>query len=178
MSRVSALAVGVTAIALTGCAVTAIEQNGGFVDDYAKQNLGAGATWHKNGEARAAARFMAKRLLEQQLAADNAVRLALALSPTFQIMLAKGAAQSAAATQSARLLNPIFTFERLIRRDGGGVDLDIVRMLSVSLLKLIYLPSRCEAAAAAKNPQTSAGRLVSGHHQPIRGWQPQRLCPY
>ena len=33
MSRVSALAVGVTAIALTGCAVIAIEQNGAFVDD-------------------------------------------------------------------------------------------------------------------------------------------------
>ena len=152
MSRFSALAVGVTAIALTGCAVTAIEQNGAFVDDYAKQNLGVGATWHKNGEARAAARFMAKRLLEQQLAADKAVRLALALSPTFQIMLAKGAAQSATATQSARLLNPIFTFERLVWRDGGGVDLDIVRMLSVSLLELIYLPSRRETAAAAKNP--------------------------
>ena len=110
MSRVSALAVGVTAIALTGCAVTAIEQNGGFVDDYAKQNLGAGATWHKNGEARAAARFMAKRLLEQPLAADNAVRLALALSPTFQIMLAKGAAQSRSGHTVRALVKSDFHF--------------------------------------------------------------------
>ncbi len=137
-------------VLLSGCAATAINQNNAFVDGYAKQNVGAAATWHKNNRDRAAARELAEQLLEQPLAADDAVRLALALSPAFQIMLAEGAAQSAAATQSARLSNPIFTFERLTRREGGGVDVDIGRMLSVSLLELIYLPSRREVAESAQ----------------------------
>jgi outer membrane protein TolC len=41
----------------------------------------------------------------------------------------------------------VFTFERLVRREEGAVDLDIGRMLSVSLLDLLFLPARIEAAA-------------------------------
>lgn len=148
MKPLRAIILSMLAIGISGCAATAIEQNGTFVDNYAKQNIGAAATWHKNNRERAAARELAERLLEQPLVADDAVRLALALSPAFQLMMADTAAASAAATQSARLSNPIFTFERLVRRESGGVDLDIGRMLSVSLLELIYLPSRRETAAS------------------------------
>ncbi len=148
MKQPRAIILSMLAIGISGCAATAIEQNGAFIDHYAKQNIGAAATWHKNSRDRAAARELADRLLEQPLAADDAVRLALALSPAFQVMMADTAAASAAATQSARLSNPIFTFERLVRRESGGVDLDIGRMLSVSLLELIYLPSRRETAAS------------------------------
>ncbi len=133
---------------LTGCATTAIERNGAFVDGFAKDKIGASATMQKTLEDRASARVSADTLLQKPLAADDAVRVALALSPAFQAMLADGAAMSAAATQSARMSNPLFKFDRLTRRENGAVDLDIGRMLSVSLLELIYLPSRLKVAGA------------------------------
>jgi hypothetical protein len=48
-------------------------------------------------------------LLAEPLTADGAVQIALGYSPTFQRMLAESAAASAAATQSARLPNPILS---------------------------------------------------------------------
>lgn len=134
------------ALLLGGCATTAIERNVTFVDTYAKANVGASVKWQQNRQDAAAAREFAERLLASPLTQDVAIKLALALSPAFQAVLSDGAALSAAATQSARLANPIFTFERLTRRDGGAVDIDIGRMLSVSLLEFITLPSRLKVA--------------------------------
>ncbi len=103
----------------------------------------------KTANEQAEARRAAESLLQAPLSREDAVRLAIRLSPAFQSMLAESAAQTAAATQSARLSNPIFTFERLARREDGAIDLDIGRMLSVALLEWIYLPSRVASANAA-----------------------------
>lgn len=146
MKRKSLLLALIALGMLSGCASTAIEKNGAFVDRYAQSNMGAPAVWQKNSRERAAARETTERLLEQPLTDEAAIKIALTQSATFQVMMSEAAAMSAMATQSARLSNPIFTFERLVRREGGAVDLDIGRMLSVSLLEFIYLPSRLKVA--------------------------------
>ena len=142
-----------SAVILSSCATTAIDVNNDAINRYATSNIGAPAQWHKNSREQADARNLALSLLQKPLASDDAVRLALALSPAFQAMLSEAAAMSAMATQSARLSNPLFTFDRLTRKEGGAVDIDIGRMLSVSILELINLPSRLRAA---KLMQTSA----------------------
>ncbi len=135
---------------LSGCASVDLDAHSRSVDGFAQSTLGASATMQRTAEDRAAALLKARAQLDQPLTQDNAVRLALLLSPSFQALLADSASSAAGAAQSARLSNPIFTFERLVRKDGGGVDIDIGRMLSVSLLELIYLPSRIRSADAAQ----------------------------
>ena len=134
-------------VGLGGCASTAVNLHSS-VDTFAQAKLGAAVKMQRSANDRAAALSMARTRLEQPLAREDAVRLALSLSPAFQALLADSASSAAGAAQSARLTNPIFTFERLTRRDAGGLDIDIGRMLSVSLLELIYLPSRIKAADA------------------------------
>jgi outer membrane protein TolC len=146
MTSKSLLLALVAAGALSGCASSVIEKNGTFIDRYAQSNVGASAVWHKNSRARASAREATDALLEQPITADAAVKIALIQSAAFQVMMSEAAAMSATATQSARLSNPIFTFERLVRREGSAIDLDIGRMLSVSLLEFIYLPSQLKVA--------------------------------
>ena len=135
---------------LNGCASTDLDSHSRSTDSFAQSKLGASVTLQRTAEDRAAALSKARAQLEQPLTQDNAVRLALLLSPSFQALLADSASSAAGAAQSARLSNPIFTFERLVQKDGGSVDIDIGRMLSVSLLELIYLPSRLRSAEAAQ----------------------------
>jgi outer membrane protein TolC len=78
-------------------------------------------------------------LLAKPLSADDAVRAALLGSPALQALIAQAQAESATSTQSARLANPVFGFERLLI-GGGGVE--ITRSLSVGLLDLLTLPTR------------------------------------
>ena len=135
------------ALLLSGCASTELDRQARDLDAYAQQNWNAPATLAASADDRQRAAGQVRQLLAQPLSGDDAVRVALAGSPAFQAMLADGVAASAAASQSARPANPVFTFERLVRREDGAVDLDIGRMLSVSLLDLLFLPARIEAAA-------------------------------
>lgn len=135
---------------LNGCATTDLDSHIRSTDSFAQSKLGASATMQRTVEDRSAALLTARAQLDRPLTQDNAVRLALLLSPSFQALLADSASSAAGAAQSARLSNPIFTFERLVRKDAGGIDIDIGRMLSVSLLELIYLPSRIRSAEAAQ----------------------------
>ncbi len=142
-----ALAVAI-ALTLSGCATSALERDADHVNAFAKQQWNASARLHNGSAERERAQAQVTSLLQSPLSADDAVRITLANSPALQAMLADGARASAQATQSARLPNPVFTFERLVRREDGAVDLDIGRMLSASLLELIFLPARLDAAEA------------------------------
>ena len=172
MSTPRTLLIIILGVLLSGCAATAIDQNSAFVDAYAQKNIGAAAKWHTNNDAVGAARERAETLLAKPLSADDATRLALDLSPALQALLADSAAMSANATQAARLSNPIFTFERLIRREHGEIDLDIGRMLSVSLLELIYLPSRIKTADAMQHQArlSAASSVVQTHANVRQAW--------
>jgi len=142
--------IAAAALALAGCATGALERDAAFIDSFARQQWSAPAKLQGTAEDRDRARTRTGQLLLRPLPAADAVMIALDNSPAFQAMLAEGLRASASATQSARLANPVFAFERLKRQEDGAIDLDIGRMLSVSLLELIYLPARLDAAESAR----------------------------
>ena len=127
---------------LGGCATTAVNDNFSSAQALAKERLGADVRWLTTDAARREAQGEVDRLLQAALPADDAVRIALAYSPALQAMLYEGAAASASATQMGRMPNPIFTFERLVRKEHGERDLDVGRILSVSVLDLLLWPAR------------------------------------
>lgn len=135
-------------VALSGCAAVAIQDNDASVTRFARERLGAEVRWASTPALQAQARAAADALLAGPLAADDAVRLALAHSAALQALLAEHAAASAEATRSARLPNPLLTFERLVRGDGDARELEIDRKLTVSLLDLLTLPARADQAGA------------------------------
>ncbi len=150
-------AVSIAPFILFGCASNSDQAQGQFVGDYAKTQFGQSASWQRDPSARQAARQRALEVLDAPLTADAAVGLALSNSPAFQAVLAGTAAQNASAVQMGRPANPLFSFERLARREDGVVDLDIGRMLSVSLLDFIYLPTRREVSSALQQQARLAG---------------------
>ncbi len=144
--RRTAIAAVAAALLLGGCASTAIDKNFQGVQSLTQGRLGAEVKWLNSDEARRQAQSDVDTMLAKPLAADDAVRVALAYSPALQSALFQSAASSAGATQSARLPNPVFTFERLVRREGGETALDIGRMLGISIFDLLLLPSRIRMA--------------------------------
>ncbi len=133
-------------LALAGCAGTQIDRNFSDVQQQSRESLGADVKWLTTDEARRQAQVDVDTLLAQPLDGDGAVRIALAYSPALQAMLYDAAASSATATQSARLPNPVFAFERLAQNVGGMQELEITRSLSISLLDLLMLPARLRLA--------------------------------
>ena len=133
-------------LALAGCASTAIDQNFTSAQQLSQERLGTDVKWLTTDEARRQAQSDVDAMLAKPLGADEAVRIALAYSPALQALFYEGAAGSAAATQSARLPNPVFAFERLMRNQGGVRELELTRTLSFSVLDLLLLPSRLRLA--------------------------------
>ena len=162
----------VAALALGGCAGTAIEQNFGDARQMAQDRLGTDLEWLRTDEARRKAATDVDAALAKPLSADDAVRLALSASPAVQALLYESAATSAAVTQSARLPNPVFAFDRLARTEGGVRELEITRLLSFSLLDLLLLPTRLRVAEYRQR-QTSlrlAGDVVQAAGEARRNW--------
>ena len=95
-------------------------------------------------------------LLAQPVSRDDAVRLALANSASFQAVIAQGWSDLAAANQAGRIANPVFTFERMRIVD----ELEIGRLLSVGLLDLLTLPQR-QTIARNREAQAQA-QLAAG----------------
>ncbi|MEO5843875.1 MAG: TolC family protein [Caldimonas sp.] len=139
-------AAAIAALALAGCASTAIDENYQDVRQITRQRLGGDVRWLTTDDSRRQAQAEVDALLARPLGADDSVRIALAYSPSLQAMLYEGAARSAAATQSARLPNPVFAFERLVRNEAGSRELEITRTLSLSILDLLLLPTRLRLA--------------------------------
>lgn len=138
---------GIVAILLlAGCASTAVNENFGSAQAMAKERFGSEVKWLTTDDARRQAQSKVDELLQNPLSVDDAVRISLAYSPALQTMLFEGAAASAGATQSTRLPNPVFTFERLVRNEGGVRELEIGRMLGISLFDLFLLPARLRLA--------------------------------
>src|SRR5512134_214064 len=123
---------------LAGCASTAIQENQAATSAFASREVGVEARLQSTDDARAAAESKARALLAEPLTADGAVQIAVDYSPTFQRMLADSVAASAAATQTARLPNPILSYSRLAAGDVTEID----RALTLSLLDFILLPQR------------------------------------
>ncbi len=147
MKRAIQLCTAASAAALlAGCATLSIEDNRAQLQAFSQDALGAKPARLVTDEARRETAAEIERLLATPLSADDAVRIALAASPALHALLAQADAASAAATQSARLPNPVFAFERLARSEDGAIDRDIGRALSFSLLDLLTLPARTRSA--------------------------------
>lgn len=159
------------ALLLSGCAGLALDDDARELSGYAQARLGAPVARQASEAQVREGREATARLLEQPLSADAAVRVALVNNAALQSMLSEAAAASAEATQSARLSNPVFTFERLVRR-GEPVDKEITRMLSVPVLEVLALPAR---GAAARSRQErlrleSAARVLRAAAQAREAW--------
>jgi outer membrane protein TolC len=76
--------------------------------------------------------------LASPLTLDAAVRVAVVNSPALQALIAQRWSELAAAAQSGRIANPVFSFGRL----RSGSELEIDRLLSVGLLDLVTYPQR------------------------------------
>ena len=143
-----ALAAATLAV-LAGCAAGAIDDNivAAHADVHARG--GIDFTWLKTDAARAQARADVAQALQQPLAEADAVRIALSQSPALQALLFERAAASADATQSARLPNPVFAFERLA---SGGTpnQIELTRALTLPLLDILLLPARTREADLAQ----------------------------
>jgi len=127
---------------VSGCASLSIDRNMESVASFARDKLGTETRLLRSEKERESARSEVDKLLDKPLSADDAVRIAVMQSPALQSALFEKAAASAQATQSVRLPNPIFTFERLVRRENGGLEKEISRMLAFSVIDVLFLPAR------------------------------------
>lgn len=125
-------------LVMTGCASFDIDQSTQKLNQQypaytqGKLALASKPEQQKNMQDQAAS------LLTQPLSQDTAVQLALLNSPALQAMLAQLQAAGASTAQSARITNPLFTFER--NRQSG--ELELGRLLSFGLMDLLSLPQR------------------------------------
>jgi len=153
---------------LAGCASTAVQHNLAETSAFAAREVGQEVQLQSTAQARADAEFGARALLAEPLSADGAVQIALGYSPTFQRMLADSAAASAAATQSARLPNPILSYARLAAGDVSEID----RALSASLLDFVLLPQRRRLAdlQQVQHQLRSAGDVIATATEARQAW--------
>ena len=153
---------------LAGCASTVVQENLAETSAFAARELGMEIQLQSTSDARATAASVARELLVEPLTADGAVQLALGYSPAFQRMLADSAAASAAATQSARLPNPILSYSRLAAGDVSEIE----RALTVSLLDFVLLPQRRRLADLQQTQHRlrSAGDVIAVATEARQAW--------
>lgn len=142
------LSAHVLAILLTGCASVSINDNLAATQAFAKEKLQVEPRWLASDAARQQANTEVDAVLDKPLTADDAVRITLRYSPSYQILLAESAAASSNATRAARLSNPVFSFEKMVRTEGGVRELEITHALAFSLFDVLTLPARVQIADA------------------------------
>lgn len=155
-------------LALAGCATATLERELTEVRNAARELAGVEARPSMTEDERRAAAALVEELLARPLAADDAVRIALAHSPAAQALMHEAAAAMAAAIGSGRPLNPRFTFERLRR----GEDLAIGRLLAFELLDLFTWPQRQRLAQTrlAQQRVQTIGAVVDLATQTRTAW--------
>jgi outer membrane protein TolC len=136
--RISALAAA--SLLLAGCASVSLDQAIADTNQSAADFTGGKLELSRSTEQQQARSQLAAGLLASPLGMNEAVQLALANSPALQALLAQSWAELTAASQTGRISNPVFTFERL----RFGDELEIGRLLSFGLLDLLTLPQRQE----------------------------------
>lgn len=130
---------------LGGCANTSIQDSLQTAGRLAHEP----AQWIVSDAQRAAVSEQVNALLSKPLSMDDAVGLAWRHSRAVQTLLSAHAAAVADIDASARLPNPQWAFERLIRGDST----ELTRTLSIGLTELITLPQRQRLAKAHTQAQ-------------------------
>lgn len=172
MTKTVRLTTLVVALALAGCASVSVERNVEATQSFSREKFAADMRWLNSDEQRQTAQVDVARLLDKPLSGEDAVRIAVAYSAGFQALLADNAAASAQATQRARLPNPVFTFEKLVRTEDRIRDLDIGRKLAFSVLDLVFLPARINLAEAQQQRlrMKAAGQVVQTVTEARQAW--------
>jgi outer membrane protein TolC len=160
------------AVVLAGCASLSVDRNLSEASALTRSAVGVEPRLIRSADERRVADEEVEKLLAKPLGPDDAVRIAVAYSHSFQAMLFESAASSAEATQSARIPNPLFTFERLVRRENGEVEKEISRMLSFSVFELLLVPARLQAADYRQQQLRIriAGDVVQAAAQARQAW--------
>ncbi|MCS7100999.1 MAG: TolC family protein, partial [Burkholderiaceae bacterium] len=155
-------------LALAGCATVTLQRDLSEIGAATHAATGVEPRALEDAPQRQAAAGLVDALLQQPLAADDAVRIALATSPAAQALLHESAVALAGALQGARALNPRVTFERLRR----GAELEIGRLLSFDLLDLLTWPQRQRIAESqrARERVQAIGALLDLAHETRRAW--------
>ncbi len=139
MKRIFRLGALATAtLVLAGCASVNFDEAVGDTNNSAGDFTQGKLELSRTTEQRQARSKLSSELLAKPLSRDDAVQLALANSPALQALLAQSWADMAAANQSGRITNPLFSFERI----RAGRELELERVLSFGLLDLLTLPYR------------------------------------
>jgi outer membrane protein, heavy metal efflux system len=139
-----ALAVSLAAL-LVGCAV---DPGASFpeVDAVARERAGARLLWIRGTAEDAEVAKEVKKLLENPLAVEAAVQIALLNNRTLQANYEELGVAQADLVQAGLLRNPVFEGKVRIPTSGSGranFDLDLVG----SFLELLFLPARKQVAA-------------------------------
>ena len=130
--------VAAAAVLLAGCASVDIDQAVEQTNQATVQFTQGRLELSRSAAQRDHRLGLSEQLLGQPLGMSDAVQLALANSPAFQTMLAQSWALMAAASQSGRIANPLFSFERTRLND----EVEFARLLSIGLLDILTLPQR------------------------------------
>jgi outer membrane protein TolC len=146
--------VAAATLVLAGCASVnfdqALQDTNTGTGDFTQGKLELSRT-EQQSQARSK---LSRELLTRPLSQDDAVQLALSNSPALQTLLAQSWADMAAANQTGRIANPVFSFERV----RAGRELELERVLSFGLLDLLTLPRRLEISRG----QTAQAKVQLG----------------
>ncbi|AMM24047.1 MAG: TolC family protein [Variovorax sp.] len=140
-------AIAFAAAFLAGCASVGIEDALKDTNTNAQQFTGGKLELSRTQEQRDRRAALSQELLAKPLSQSDAVQLALANSPSVQALIAQSWGDIAAANQTSRLPNPIFTFERMRLNS----ELEFGRLLSFGLVDLILLPQRLSISKGQAN---------------------------
>ena len=140
-------AIAFAAAFLAGCASVGIEDALKETNTNAQQFTGGKLELSRTQEQRDRRAALSQELLAKPLSQSDAVQLALANSPSVQALIAQSWGDIAAANQTSRLPNPIFTFERMRLNS----ELEFGRLLSFGLVDLILLPQRLSISKGQAN---------------------------
>jgi outer membrane protein TolC len=153
---------------LAGCATTQVDSAFEEVARGADARAGVQPRLLSTDEQRKTAAGEVDRLLGKPISADDAVRIALLNSAQLQALLHHRAASMAASIQSGRLVNPTFTFERLVR----GEDKDIGRLLTFQVIDLLTWPSRQRIADSRLQEEKlrAVGTVIDAAADARRAW--------
>jgi hypothetical protein len=159
---------GLAVSVLAGCATVTVDRAMDDAQATARERAGVQARRIDSEAQRQQVAAEVDRLLAQPLTADLAVRIAMVNSPGFQAMLHENAAAMAAAVQSGRLINPVFTFDRLVRGD----DIDIGRLLSFQIVDLLTWPLRTQMASLRieQDKIKAAGDIIERASDARKAW--------
>jgi outer membrane protein TolC len=160
--------IALAAAFLAGCASVGIDDALKQTNSSASQFTGGKLELSRTREQQEARTALSEALLDNPLSRDDAVRLALANSPSVQALIAQSWADIAAASQTGRLTNPVFSFERL----RLGDELEVGRLLSFGLVDLILLPQRLSISRsrAAHAQVQLSGAVVDQVTQVRQAW--------